>query len=264
MKNVILVIVGLFVFSNCVNAENISTNKTTKTIIETNQNDFSNEFDNEFETIQQKNTFDPLNGYNRMMTSFNDFVFLNVMNPVAKGYSYILPQTARVGISNFFDNLMFPIRFVNNILQLKFSNASEELGRFLVNSTFGLGGFMDPASTEFGWKKHEEDFGQTLGHYGIGSGFHVVLPILGPSNLRDMFSIIPDAYIDPISTTGLNDIKYKIPNTSLEGTALSTFKSINSVSLKLGQYENIKKDALDLYPFFRDIYEQKRNRDIKE
>lgn len=273
MKGIILSIIIAFTFNACATKDNskiqtpnpsATTKTTTVEKVASYEDDFGSEFDNEFSQETQKEVFDPLSGYNRAMTTFNDFLFMNVMNPIAKGYAYVLPQTVRVGVSNFFDNLLFPIRFTNNLLQLKFENAGVELGRFVVNSLWGLGGFMDPATNELGWKQYDEDFGQTLGYYGVGSGFHIVLPILGPSNLRDMFSMVPDGYISPISTTGSSDIPYKIPNNNLEAMGIMGLKTTNSISLKLGQYENIKKDALDLYPFLRDIYEQRRNQQIKE
>lgn len=273
MKNVILIVLTAFIFTACSSKEQVAVNdtinnkqvevKTQNTRAEQND-EFSDEFDDEFAQNETEEIFDPLSGYNRVMTSFNDYAFIYVVNPVAKGYAYITPEPVRIGLSNAFDNLMFPVRFVNNVLQLKFANASEELGRFVVNSTFGIAGLMDPAKTELGWVEHDEDFGQTLGHYGVGSGFHVVLPLLGPSNVRDIFSMVPNGYIDPLSFTGASDIGYKIPKNGLEAMGYTAFKNINSVSLKLGQYENIKKDALDLYPFLRDIYEQKRNKDIEE
>lgn len=270
MKNLILVILIAISFTACASKDaNVENTAQIQKTVETSQNDssfddFSDEFDNEFKQENKQTVFDPLSGYNRVMTTFNDYAFIYVLNPVAKGYAYVLPQDVRVGVSNFFDNLLFPIRFTNNILQLKFENAGVELGRFVVNTIWGLGGVMDPATKELGWKQYDEDFGQTLGHYGVGSGFHIVLPLIGPSNLRDMFSMVPDGYVSPISVTGSSDIGYKIPDTALEALAITGVKTINSVSLKLGQYENIKKDALDLYPFLRDIYEQRRNQQIKE
>lgn len=274
MKNVIFIILSAFMFTACTATKEVNTdvrveNKQTVSKVEVadaktdSTNVFEDEFEDEFNE-EVKEIFDPLSGYNRAMTTFNDFFFMNVLNPVSNRYSKIVPEPVRVGVSNFFDNLMFPIRFSNNILQLKFANASEELGRFLINTTFGLAGFMDPAKTEFGLEAHDEDFGQTLGHYGVGSGFHVVLPLLGPSNLRDMVGLAADGYVDPTSTVGSSDINYKIPDTTLQSLAITSYKTTNSTSLKLGQYENIKKDALDLYPFLRDIYEQKRNKDIEE
>jgi phospholipid-binding lipoprotein MlaA len=230
---------------------------------EKHQDDFAQSFDSEFNKNKIE-VFDPLSGYNRLMTSFNDKIYMNVLDPTARGYAYIVPQTVRIGVDNFFKNLMFPVRFVNNILQLKFQNSTEELGRFLVNTIWGLAGFMDVAKTELGLRAHDEDFGQTLGFYGVGDGFHVVLPLLGPSNLRDIVGISADSYVNVFSKTGSNEIKYKIPNTYLQQVGIATYDVVNSTSLKLGQYESIKKDALDLYPFLRDIYTQARKKQIEE
>jgi len=247
LKSIILLItLALFSFAN-----------------ENNNDDFTQEFDSEFNN-QNKEIFDPLSGYNRIMTTFNDKVYLNILNPVSKGYAQIVPQTARIGIDNFFDNIMFPVRFSNNVLQLKFKNSAEETGRFVINTIWGLAGFMDPATTELNMKAHKEDFGQTLGFYGVGDGFHVVLPLLGPSNLRDIAGLGADSYVSALSTTGKSDIPYKIPNNYVEQIAIRGFDVINTNSLKEGQYESLKKDALDLYPFLRDIYTQARKKQIEE
>ena len=222
-----------------------------------------NEFEDEF-SQKKEEIFDPLSGYNRLMTSFNDKVFINILNPTSEGYANIVHENIRIGIDNFFENIMFPVRFSNNLLQLKFKNSGEELGRFVVNTTWGVIGFMDPATKELDMKAHKEDFGQTLGFYGVGDGFHVVLPLLGPSNLRDIVGITADSYVNPLSTSGDKFAHYKIPNTFLEQVGIKTFDVINSNSLKLGQYESLKKDALDLYPFLRDIYTQARKKQIEE
>ena len=263
MKNIILIISIALFFNACAGKEATKVNGEQNTTTSIVSDDFGDEFGDEFEEVQVE-IFDPLSGYNRVMTSFNDGVYTYALNPIASGYTYILPQTARVGISNFFNNLLFPLRFTNNLLQLKFQNSAEELGRFLINSTFGLLGFMDPAKTELGWEEHDEDFGQTLGHYGVAEGFHVVLPLLGPSNLRDIVGLAADSYVSPLSTIGSSDIQYKIPNNTLENVGITTSKTVNSTSLRLGQYEAIKKDALDLYPFLRDVYNQARQKQIEE
>jgi len=227
---------------------------------EVSLNDFSDEFSEEKVEI-----IDPLSGYNRVMTSFNDKAYIYFLNPVAKGYATVVPEVARTGVSNFFDNILFPIRFVNNLLQFKFKNSAEELGRFLINSTFGILGFMDPASEQLKWEEHNEDFGQTLGFYGVGSGFHIVLPFIGPSNVRDSLGLIADGYISPINNFGEKEnLDYKIPSNDEQTIYIASGKVINKTSLNLGKYENIKKDALDLYPFLRDIYEQRREKEIKE
>ena len=123
---------------------------------------------------------------------------------------------------------------------------------------------MDPATKELNMKTHDEDFGQTLGFYGVGEGFPIVLPFLGPSNLRDTVGLVADSYVNPLSTTGDSDLRYKIPNNMGQQIAIQTFDAVNSTSLKLGQYESLKKDALDLYPFLRDIYSQARKKQIEE
>ena len=250
MKNFIFIIL-LVVFAFADNKSNI------------NNNDLENEFDSEF-SIKKEEIFDPLSGYNRYMTTFNDKVFLNILNPISKGYAYITPEPIRIGINNFFENIMFPVRFSNNLLQLKFQNSSEELERFVINSLWGLGGVLDSATNELHIKSHKEDFGQTLGFYGVGEGFPIVLPFLGPSNLRDTVGIIPDSYVSVLSTTGSSDLNYKIPNNLLQEVGIKTFDTINSTSLTLGEYESIRKDALDLYPFLRDIYSQARKKQIEE
>ena len=214
------------------------------------------EFDDEFsedEEILSKS--DPLEGYNRVMTDVNDYFYINILTPVATGYSNVIPKGARVGISNIFNNLFFPIRFVNNILQFKFENAFEESGRFVINSTIGILGIFDVAHEHFKFEEHNEDFGQTLGFYGVGAGPHIVLPFFGPSNLRDAISMIPDSMITSIYDT---DIK------SSEVFIMNGVYYLNKTSLHLGEYESIKKDAIDLYPFLRDLYEQKRISEIKE
>jgi len=228
-----------------------------------NTEEFDDEFEEEFEAKETTNTVDPLSGYNIFMTSFNDKVIIYALNPVSKAYAIVLPQPFRLGLSNFVHNINFPIRLANNLLQLKFKNSADETERFLVNSTIGLGGLMDPATNHLKIPKHNEDFGQTLGHYGIGPGFHVVLPFLGPSNVRDIVGITLDAYVSPlVNLKGWEN--YKIPDNFGQSVAIATLYLINYNSLHLGEYESIKKDAIDLYPFLRDIYEQKRVSDIEE
>ena len=225
--------------------------------------EFDDEFEEEFEAKETATEYDPLSGYNRSMTSFNDKVIIYALNPVSKVYGYVVPQPLRLGVSNFIHNIEFPIRLVNNLLQLKFRNSYDETERFLVNSTIGLVGVMDPATKYLKIPRHDEDFGQTLGHYGIGPGFHMVLPFLGPSNMRDVVGITLDAYVSPlVNLKGWEN--YKIPDNFGQSIAIVTVYFINNNSLHLGEYESIKEDAIDLYPFLRDIYEQKRVSDIAE
>jgi len=233
--------------------------------------EFDDGFEDEFEDAEEE-IFDPLSGYNSMMTEFNDGFYVYVLDPVARGYRWIMPDPARRGVKNFFHNLLFPIRFVNNALQLKPINAGEEMFRFIINSTVGIFGIWDPAKEWFGLEAHEEDFGQTLGYYGVGGGFHIVLPFLGPSNLRDMFSLYPDMQMDPVYH--VENRPYNFPKKegeylglsrqTIQQTNLLMLKTVNRESLRIGQYENLKKDAIELYPFLRDVYEQNRAKLIEE
>lgn len=139
---------------------------------------------------------DPLEAVNRAVYSFNDKLDRYVMKPVAKGYRFVTPSFVRTGVANFFSNLYDPANMVHNILQGKFAEGTSDLGRFLLNSTIGVLGLFDVAS-EFGLEKHDEDLGQTLGVWGVGEGPYLVLPVLGPSTLRDGVGRVPDQYLYP-------------------------------------------------------------------
>jgi len=250
MKRLVPLLLMLFLIAGC-SSKNTPTPKSTKKVMV--QTDEFDEFDDEFEE-ENKEVFDPLEGYNRWMTSVNDKVYLYAFDPVSKGYAFVIPKPARVGVSNAFDNLKFPIRFVNNLLQLKFDHSIKELGRFMINSTVGVLGLFDVAKAG-GVQAYPEDFGQTLGYYGVGTGFHLVLPFLGPSNLRDSVGFAVDSAIAPTTNASL---KYQIPDNAEKALGLSTLYYVNKNSLHPGEYENLKKDAIDVYTFFRDSYEQKR------
>lgn len=227
------------------------------------ENTFDSEFTDEY--ANDNETSDPLEGYNRFMTSFNDKTYTYVLNPTAKVYSAIVPEFLRIGISNAVDNIKFPIRFANNLLQLKFENATTELERFVVNSTIGLGGLMDPADKYMDLKPHHEDFGQTLGYYGVKPGMHIVLPFVGPSNVRDSFGLYVDDISSPLSYTKYIDMQdYQIPNNFAETTIIYFSEMVNYVSLHQGEYESLKKDSLDWYIFLRDSYEEHRVYEISK
>ncbi|MCD6585824.1 MAG: VacJ family lipoprotein [Desulfobacteraceae bacterium] len=208
----------------------------------------------EFADTQEIETYDPLNGYNRFMTQFNDRVYFWFLKPLAQGYSAIVKEPARQAVGRFFDNLGYPSRVVNNLLQLKIKPAGIETARFGVNTTTGLLGLFDPAYSWLELKPCPEDFGQTLGYYGVGSGFHIVLPFLGPSNLRDVFGELPDYFLDPVIY--IDEVEIRL--------AVTGVKVINFTSLHIEQYDALKKDAFDLYIFLRNAYETKRIKAIEE
>ncbi|AII14289.1 lipid asymmetry ABC transporter MlaABCDEF, lipoprotein MlaA [Campylobacter iguaniorum] len=227
-------------------------------ILGANETDISS-FDDEF---SDKPIFDPLSGYNRVMTDVNDFMYRNMFTPVFKGYDYIMPDEGQTAISNFFDNILFPIRFINNLLQFKFANAGEETLRFIANTVVGFGGISDVATNVYGLKKHDEDFGQTLGYWGVGSGFPVVIPILGQSNLRDIAGLGGDYFINPLSYS--NDVWARDSKFFDLNLAIKTEQMINENSLDPEKYQKATSGAVDLYTFIKNAYEQRRNALIKE
>ena len=193
------------------------------------------------------NPRDPLEPMNRAIYSFNDGVDKVIFKPVAQGYRAVLPQFARTGVSNFFSNINDVLVALNNLLQGKVINAVSDLGRVVVNTTIGIAGFFDVA-THFGLEKHNEDFGQTLGRWGIGDGPYLVLPFAGPSNLRDVVGRAVDFRTDPI--TYVRSMKLR---NSLWGT-----RAVNDRANLLDASKILETAALDPYEFVRDAYIQRR------
>ncbi len=225
---------------------------------------FEDEFADEFEEelTPKKEIFDPLSGYNRWMTDVNDFLFIEALEPATRGYNYVLPEGARKSIYNFFENISYPASLANNLLQLKMEHSMNESIRFLTNSTLGILGLFDVADEWFGIKAHKEDFGQTLGFYGVGGGFPVVVPFFGQRNLRDLVGNYVDTYADPTYHVSL-----RIQNDVVSFgtyTLIKAYKDFNEYSLNAGSYTEFTKDAIDLYPLILDAYEQRRDNLIKE
>jgi len=270
----IFIIALLLSFTNTFADRTNENNSTATSIISSSDTNTTNElstnigntasFEEEFGDVNETAVFDPLSGYNKFMTNVNDKFYKNIAEPIAAGYSEILPEKARISVNNLIHHLRFPIRLANNLLQFKIENSAEETGRFVVNTIFGLGGLFDPAKTDLGWERHDEDLGQTLGFYGLPEGPYIVLPILGSSNLRDTVGLVGDTYISPLYSADADDICYKIPQNTTQDILIGSVEVINKTSLHLGEYDLIKKDALDLYSFLRDAYTQQRRQKIKE
>jgi phospholipid-binding lipoprotein MlaA len=200
-----------------------------------------------------------LEDYNRFMTEHNDYLYTNIITPISNGYEKITNKPVRDSIGNFFYNLAFPIRFVNNILQVKLINAGEEIAVFTINTTIGLLGIFKPAQSYFGLQTHKEDFGQTLGYYGVSSGCHIVLPFFGPSNTRDIIGMSVNTNFDI-----LYDDHQDILTNDYQTASIKLFEKLNDSPKSLKDYQHIKEDAIDLYPYMRDMYEQYRDQQIKE
>jgi phospholipid-binding lipoprotein MlaA len=193
------------------------------------------------------NSRDPFEPVNRGIYHFNDGVDNVLLKPAAEVYRGVLPQFLRTGVSNFFSNINDVIVALNNLLQGKFLNAVSDVGRIAVNTTAGLLGVIDVA-TEIGLEKHNEDFGQTLGYWGIGSGPYIVLPILGPSSLRDTVGLLVDFKTDPITY-----VESSRTRNILWGT-----RFVNRRSELLATSKILETAALDPYEFLRDAYLQRR------
>lgn len=200
---------------------------------------------------------DPLESFNRGVYKFNDVADRAVIKPVAKTYKTVTPSPIRKGVSNFFSNLYTVTSVLNNILQLKFSNAFSEAGRFVINSTFGIAGFIDVASMD-NIPRLNEDFGQTLGHWGVGNGAYLVLPLLGPSTLRDATGIIFDGITtDPLTYT------HNIGEISLHNQ-LRTAQIIDQRTQLLDATDILDGASLDPYAFLRDAYLQRRASQVQD
>ena len=238
----------------------INSEPTTLTSTENNatpenssdESDFGfDEFEAEFESFKVN---DPLSGYNKMMTRFNVALYTYALRPIAKGYEFVIPEFARVGIKNFASYINMPIRFLGNVLQLKFKEAGTELKRFGVNTIFGFFGLIDAAS-KAQIPLHHADFGLVLAHWGVGGGFHFVLPVLGPSNLRDTLSIPVNWYASPITYAATYDSSAWINWLSV---GITSFVMINEASLNTPTLDEIFYKTPNLYPFLRDAYEKRR------
>lgn len=233
--------------TNPTSSENTATPENSS-----DESDFGfDEFEAEFESFKVN---DPLSGYNKMMTRFNVALYTYALRPIAKGYEFVMPEFARVGIKNFASYINMPIRFLGNVLQLKFKEAGTELKRFGVNTIFGFFGLIDAAS-KAQIPLHHADFGLVLAHWGVGGGFHFVLPVLGPSNLRDTLSIPVNWYASPITYAATYDSSAWINWLSV---GITSFVMINEASLNTPTLDEIFYKTPNLYPFLRDAYEKRR------
>ena len=240
------------------NNQNVPTIRTSAQQDDLSSADFDAAFGDEFagrKATSDRLILDPLQPFNRGVFWFNDKLYFYVFKPVAKGYRLVLPRPARVSVNNFFSNLATPIRAGNALLQLKFRAFGTEVYRFVINSTFGVVGLFDPAESVAGVKKSVEDFGQTLGYYGIGHGFYLVLPIVGPSSLRDATGVFADSFADPIRYADLETVEYM-------GVKLLDVET--RLSLDRDTYEGIVHDSIDPYLFIRAAYAQRRLAQVGE
>jgi len=192
---------------------------------------------------------DPLEPMNRAFFEFNDKMYFYVLKPLGTGYKMVVPEVGRICIRNFFTNLIMPIRAISCLLQGKFEGFGIELVRCMVNTTAGFLGFQDVAREALRFQIQDEDLGQVFAFYGMGPGCYLNLPFLGPSSLRDTAGWVGGLYLNPLDYM-VDDFW---PNVGFR-----TFDTLNKVSMRIGEYESIKKAALDPYVAMRDAYGQYR------
>jgi phospholipid-binding lipoprotein MlaA len=199
------------------------------------------------------NPKDPIEGFNRAMFAFNEGLDTAIIKPVATGYEAVLPSPVRTGVTNFFGNIDDLFIGVNNLLQGKVPEAFSDLGRVVINTTIGLLGVLDVAS-EAGLEKHDEDFGQTFGRWGVGNGAYVVVPFFGPRTVRDTVGLVLDVAADPVA----NHEPTRVRNAAL------VLRLVNDRANLLPADKVVEEAALDKYSYMRDAYLQRRRNQIHD
>ncbi|BAT71241.1 lipoprotein [Thermosulfidibacter takaii ABI70S6] len=197
---------------------------------------------------------DPIEPVNRAIFNLNDKLYYWVLRPTAKGYAKVVPEQVRRSIDNFLHNLSTPVRMANDLLQLKFKKFIIEFARFLANTTIGIAGLFDPAEKWFNLPRDDEDFGQTLGTYGVGEISYIEWPVLGPSCVRDSTGEIVDSFLDPVY--------YIVSTWTYAG--IYALRKFNEFSFDPDRYDEIKQDSFDPYISVRNMYFQYRRKLIEE
>ncbi len=209
----------------------------------------------DFEEEEERIIGDPFEGLNRGIFWVNDKFYFYLAKPVARAWRKV-PEPARLSLRNFFSNIFAPVRAANCLLQGKVDDFGNEVGRFMINTTVGLLGFADPTKKMTGIGPKKEDFGQTLGVWGFGQGAYIVLPLLGPSSVRDTVGFVGDIFLDPIY--------WSAPERDILYLGIKGGNYVNATSLDKDTYEAIVEQQLDPYAFVRNAYAQKREADVKK
>lgn len=213
----------------------------------------ANNDEEDYDDIQSVRIADPLQPLNRVIFSFNHYLYKGVMRPVAKGYEFIIPSLLRKGIHNAYENVRFPIRFVNHALQGKFDRAGREAGKFFVNTTLGVGGLMTPSDKYPSLAEvPRADTGQTFAKWGVDHGFYLVLPVLGPNSARDTVGMAGDGALNPITW-----LAFAFGGEAWT-LAITSPDNLRSLPNRMDAYDAVTKDAVDRYLAARSSYIQFR------
>ncbi len=219
--------------------------------------EYGNVTEEEVKSEEGPRIADPIEPWNRAMYHVNDKLYFWLLKPAATGYKKVVNEDFRGIFSNFYENLRAPVRIVNNFLQGKPGYAGIEVARFLINSVMGFAGFRDCAKECFGIKGRDADFGQTLGKYGVGFGFYIVWPGIGPSSPRDTVGWAGDWLLKPQTYVSTQVV-------TPETAGLFIHEQVNYTSFRIGDYEALKQAAIDPYVAMRDAYVQYRKKKIEQ
>ncbi len=268
VTNFITVVFCLFMIS-CTHVSNVKKNggfqkePEVPTVINVDTEEIEDEFLDENldfldeEEEEEDNTvyiYDPLYYYNKTIFVFNDKLFFWVVKPVCRGYKAVVPNAARQSVRNFFTNLSAPVRIVSCFLQAKPVSAGNEIGRFLLNTTAGVLGFLDPAKKDPRLVINDENMKQTLAVYGMGNGFYIVWPFFGPSSLRDSIGSVFDMFLDPVLYADSAKVR----------AGVSGLYFLNEAAFKMDDYESLIESSFEPYEAIRSAYVQYRDKRNKE
>jgi phospholipid-binding lipoprotein MlaA len=209
-------------------------------------------FADEFEFGEEVATNDPFEDTNRAVLTFNRGLSRHVFDPMIRGYRFVVPEPARRGVRRAFTNFKTPSTLVNDLLQLRFKDAAQTFGRFVLNTTIGFGGIFDVA-IEAGWEHHESDFGQTLGRLGVGTGPYLVVPIMGPNTVRDGFGGVVDLFFQPLT--------YLVG--PIESIVLGVSSGFTTLDARGHALKSLEESSVDFYSALRSAYLQSRAAHIR-
>ena len=242
IETIILPFLFIICFATIADCAEVETDK-----VDANPSDYNT-------TAYDKQIYDPFEPVNRVIFKFNTLADRIVLEPVAKGYRK-LPSPVQTGVGNFFSNLRLPLVIINQFLQGQFGNAFSSTGRLVVNTTMGIGGLIDVAE-KMGLEEKEEDFGQTLATWGVGDGPYIVLPIFGPSNLRDATGTFLTAATDPVNIILVDQGEGDLIMYKTAGTAVDQRSRI------LDEVNTLRENSVDYYAAVRSSYSQNREAQI--
>lgn len=265
--NLLLLILSLFVFQACATKKSepaLPQNQASPNLVlqepesvsppssvpaDHSYDDWDDDWDDDWEEDLDTNSQpDKIEGLNRAVFSFNDGFISYIFKPIDTVYSGLFPSYMRRGFGNFYRNLGYPVRLINSLLQFKFDKVGKETASFIMNTTFGVGGLFHITHDMPQLQSSPEDFGQTLSFYGLGHGSYVVLPLIGPSSVRDAVGLVADAVVHPLFWIHPESVQY-----SMAGHDMT-----NTMSRHLPTYEAIKEESFDHYSSMKDIYFQHR------